>query len=163
MRKLDGVPGKRRGGTLPPFSSSIRTLFQRFATLFYLKYVLDSGSIQLFKFRRSLALTSVPHPFRANPSLSLSPEIFPLTISPRAFPSKSLALDGSTVIPWGFRVTLCQPSQTQKPPLFPTRYEATEVGVASCKIGKRGGEHWGSRRNCRIPDRLLSERTAERY
>ena len=38
MRKLDGVPG----ATLPPFSSSIRTLFQRFATLFYLKYVLDS-------------------------------------------------------------------------------------------------------------------------
>lgn len=66
MRKLDSLRA-----ILRPFSSSRRTLFQRFATLFYLTYVLDSSSIQLFKFCPSLALTSVRTPFEQPISLSL--------------------------------------------------------------------------------------------
>lgn len=112
MRKLDSLRA-----ILRPFSSSRRTLFQRFATLFYLTYVLDSSSIQLFKFCPSLALTSVRTPFEQPISLSLRRFSFwrySLCISIEGLAPRQQP--GSTVMPWGFRAS--QTSQTQKPPSF---------------------------------------------
>lgn len=129
MRKLDSLRA-----ILWPFSSSRRTLFQRFATLFYLTYVLDSGSIQLFKFRPSLALTSVRTPFEQPISLSLRRFSFwrySLCISIEGLAPRQQP--GSTVMPWGFRAS--PSSQTQKPPSFE---RDTKPRVAWCKIGKRG-------------------------